>query len=129
MTATLQMVYDEYRNGCNFYIQHPLAHSFVYTDGVKQVVDVAGAYWLLDILATEAPAAMRKDAHANDGALVLFTIKVNDSNNAHLSMSSDDYSPDFWKKYIGYTNFPKGTWELYLQYDGTHVVCILPSEY
>lgn len=129
MNATLKMVYEASRNGCNHYIRHPLSPSFIYTDGVKEAADVAGAYWLLDILATEAPGAMRGDQNANNGALVVFTIKVNDSNNAHLSMSSDDDSPDFWKKYIGYTSFPEGEWKLYLQYDGSHVVCILPSEY
>lgn len=126
---TLKEIYDEPRNGCNEYYRHPPSRGFVYTDGVKEVADVAGAYWLLDILATEGVKAIREDQIANNGGLVVFTIQVNDSNNAHLSLSSDDCSPDLWKQYVGYTDFPEGTWKFFLQYDGTHVICILPTEY
>ncbi len=42
-------------HGTEHYYRHSLLKSFVYTDGVKLMADNAGAYWLIDAIASYQP--------------------------------------------------------------------------
>lgn len=127
--AQLQAIFDQSRNGCNDYIRHPLTPKLIYTDGVKEVVDVAGAYWLLDIVGTEATPALLNAFDQGGGASADLTIEVVDST-ATITLAS---AGELWERKVNYTDFPEGTWVLELAVDGTLdrdglvTVLLLPS--
>jgi hypothetical protein len=115
--------YNESRNGCNYFIRHPLVRYFQYSDGVEECAE-AGCYWLLDIVATECPAAMRK---AN--ALVCgFTVNVNEKG-AKLALFEITGAPPVWKKKIEFTDMPEGEWYFELVDEGGRFAFILGSEH
>lgn len=125
----VRAVLDLSRNGCNSYFRHPLARSFLYTDGVKELAEL-GAYWLLDILGTEGVQAIRKDQDASNGSMVVCKLAVAAGGDGFtITLSSNDDNPPFYTFRGPFTTFPEFGCTLYLQDDGEHVVCILPSEY
>lgn len=107
---------------------------FIYTEGVQDVAEKAGAHWLLDILATEvAPICLgRWDLDREHMHFV--EIKVADSQ-AVLSLVRDTGETPLWQREIAFTTFPDGDWMLYLAMDGLIelgkdvLVCLLPQEY
>ena len=88
-----------------------------YTDGVKYMAEVAGAYWLLDIIAS----------YRRREPLQIWTLKVNRESEpmAVVTMREDAGEPVKVRQEIPYTDFPLDEIKLYL-IDG---VILLPSEY
>jgi len=128
----LQRLYDESRNGSDGYTRHGMFRKLIYTDGVRELAETAGAYWLLDVIATEASPVML--AQWETGAtLGIVEIEVVGST-AVIRLTTSDDLPPIWTRRIGYTNFPEGTWLLYLGCDSIiepgHMVTVLclPSE-
>lgn len=95
-----------------------------FTDGVAHFAEQAGAFWLVDILATELP----KFVAAHD--IVFVTMKVA-NHKATISALQDKDCPPLWTKRIGYTDCPEGEWKFYVAPGGPQgtVVIMLPSEY
>lgn len=120
--AKFKAAYNESRNGANFFVRHPLARRFQYSDGVQQLAE-AGAYWLLDILATECPQALRKSGEPTG----LVEVQVEDSK-AEIALSVADDAPPIWTKKIPYTDLPKGIWSFELVDEGERFALILLSE-
>jgi len=85
-----------------------------YTDGIKFLADNAGAYWLIDAIASY----QRKEPFQ------LWELKVKDSK-AVLTMKEDTNEPILVEQEISYTDFPLKEITLYL-IDG---VLLLTSEY
>lgn len=115
-TEQLKTLLDESRNGCNDYIRHPLARNFIYTDGVQEVAELCGAYWLLDIIGTEAAPALTKQfklSYANSG---LIEITAGEKG-AVISLTLSDEDPAVWSRTIEYTDFPHGHWVFKLGMD------------
>ena len=115
-------VYNESRNGANCFYAHFFVKSFQYSDGVKACAET-GLYWLIDILATEAPAQMRKA----DQVLATVTLTVLNSKAKLMLSGSGDVV--FWKKNIDFTDMPDGTWNFLLADEGVRRALILVSEY
>ena len=115
-------VYNESRNGANQFYRHFFVASFHYSDGVKDCAET-GLYWLIDILATEAPAQMRK---ANETLATVTLIVKNSKAKLVLSGSGDVV---FWKRSIDYTDMPDGTWTFMLADEDVRRALILVSEY
>ena len=86
------------------------------TDGAKYFADQAGAYWLMDILATQPEIRVEPFAHA--------TLAVSDDDTATL-MVTDGNGGKVYQRKIGFTDCPAGTWQFYV----TGGVIMLPSEY
>lgn len=88
------------------------------TDGVAMVAKEAGAFWLVDAIAS----------YQREFGKVPFQVwKLNvTGNKAVLTMQEDDGQPILVKQNIGYTDFPSSPkpWEFYL-IDG---VLMLPNE-
>jgi hypothetical protein len=121
MSATpqeLQAVMDQYLGGSDGRYRHPFNKRFIYTEGVKAMAESAGAYWLLDIVATEAAPLVMRDWEARSNPTGMLTIAVASNNTAVLSLSSADDEPAAWTRTIEYTDFPKGTWTFELAIDG-----------
>lgn len=97
--------------------RHALNRNLLLTDGVRYFADQAGAWWLLDIVATEIFRIQAShpflviDLDVNDGKA---DIRVSDGNDAML-----------FKRHIHFTDAPDGLWRFYL----TDNVLLLPSEY
>lgn len=139
MSATsgqLQNVIDNYLGGSEGRTRHPFNRRFIYTEGVKAVADSAGAYWLLDIVATEvAPIALRLWDEVGDGQTFLH-VTVYDDQSCGLKLDDGNgmYGTVHWQRALEYTNFPVGKWVFYLFMDGILeaprevLVMLLPSE-
>ena len=103
--------------GTETWHRHPINRSTLLTDGVVYFADQAGAWWFLDIVATEVMRFHRMkpflviDLIVNDGQA---DIRVTDGNDAML-----------FKRHIHFTDAPEGLWRFYL----TDNVVLLPSEY
>lgn len=122
-TEQLRALLDESRNGCNEYIRHPLARKFIYTDGVQEVADLCGAYWLLDIIGTEAVPALFRERQDSFATVALIEFDVKDDG-GYIRATVDDDHPAIWKKAIDYTDFPAGSWIFKLGLDGV----LIPGE-
>jgi hypothetical protein len=113
---TLQASLDQFY-GTDQWYRHGLNPNMLYTDGVQYFAEHAGAYWLLDIIATEVFPFQKKEpflhitAYSREGK---GSILVDNGNGMHVHYKSIDY-----------TDLPEGSWHFYL----TDNVLLLPSEY
>lgn len=105
--------------GTEQWFRHSLNRNMLYTEGVRAFAEHAGggAYWFLDICATEVWALTKQEEFlsiclkvGNDKAV----ITVEDGNDNVLLTRKVDY-----------TDCPLGEWRFYL----TDHVLLLPSEY
>ncbi len=122
-TEAFVAAYNESRNGANHFVRHPLVRSFQYSDGVQEVAE-AGCYWLLDVLATELPAVMRRKGEN----FAIIETKVGGNGKATTkALGSGDVS--IWKRNSDWTDMPEGEWTFFLSDEGERFVLILSSEY
>jgi len=105
--------------GTEQWFRHPLSSNFLYTDGVKFFAEHCGggAYWFLDILATELADLQEKEEFMS------ITLDVVDSS---AKITADDGNGNvLWTRNIDFTDAEVGTWKFFL----TNNVLLLPSEY
>ena len=121
-TEKFTRIYNESRNGCNSFYRHPLVRRFHFSDGVKDLAD-EGIHWLLDIAATELPAAMRKTGEPH--CMLHATVK---KGKATLTLSPTD-DRNIWTKKISWTDMPEGRWVFELSDEGERFAMILISEH
>lgn len=112
----LKSVMDQFFGGSDGRFRHPFNRRFIYTEGVKAMAEEAGAYWLLDIVATEVARLVISHYDATGNPRAMLTIKVADDE-ADIEMSFSDDAVD-WKRHIDFTDFPEGTWTFELAMDG-----------
>lgn len=106
--------------GSETVFKHALVSNVTYTEGVRTFAQNAGggAYWLLDILATEP--AIR--AQAKEFALITLN---STGENAILTVTDGNNGAPVYRRVIDYTDCPEGSWMFYMI--GTMIM--LPSEY
>lgn len=103
--------------GTEGYYSHPLSKNMMYTDGVQAFAELAGAYWLLDIMATEVAPLLNTEDFLSIELIVANSkgkLFVDDGNDAIL-----------FTREIEFTDCPTGTWKFFMTDD----VLMLPSEY
>jgi len=131
--AAVREVLDEPRNGMNETYRHALFRGFFYSDGARELATVAGAYWLLDIVASEVAPVMRRLINSPDGVGTSYLeMTVTDDAKAVLALTIADDAPPAWSKTIPFTDFPQGRWVLFEVGpfgDAQGVIAILPSEH
>lgn len=103
--------------------RHPLNRNVVYTEGVQFFADSAGsgAYWLLDILATQ-PQIL---AEACSFAVV--TLDVNDAATALLHVTDGDKGDGpvtVYERKLDFTDCPPGKWTFFFE----NLTIMLPGE-
>lgn len=129
---TLIDILAESRNGTDDLIRHPLCHRMRYSAGVKEIAESLGAYWLLDIIATECVDKFIAAYDRREVGAALIEIKVAQGK-ADLSMTFFDGKPAQWSRHIDYTDLPDHPWTLALgaAWEGSRTVCnlILLTEY
>lgn len=106
--------------GTEFWHQHWLAREMLYTDGVEYFAESAGrsgAYWFLDIIATEVFPLLKKEP--------FLCIKVVVTTSDCRIYADDGNDNLVWSRCIEYTDLQEGEWKFYL----TDSVLLLPSEY
>lgn len=96
----------------------------IYTDGVKYLADEAGAFWLIDAVASYQ---LDKRIAENESlvAFQLWELKVKEDKSAVLTMRADSGQPAIITQELEYTDFPLETVKLFVC-SGT---LLLPSEY
>lgn len=113
----LKNLLDTYSGGSDGRYRHWARKQFIFTEGVKAMADLAGAHWLLDIVATEvAGLALRRWFESDDPRSYL-QVAVLDSK-ATLTWVRDEGEPALWTREIEFTDFPEGTWTFELAIDG-----------
>jgi len=118
--------YNEPRNGANRMIRHPLVPRLIFSDGVGECVS-AGLFWMLDIVATEGCAHLKR---RTDGSYnLMITFKVNPDETASLIGEGVDDDPTPWVRNIGWTDCSPGEWKFFLAWDEEMFTLILLSEW
>lgn len=93
----------------------------IYTSGVKHFADAAGAYWFLDILATER--AILKEA--DEFAVVTLTVADSRASIVVTDGGKDGNDPKtVFSRDISYTDCPPGEWKFFFE----QRVIMLPQE-
>jgi hypothetical protein len=101
--------------------RHGLNRNMLYTDGAQYFAENAGggAYWFLDIVATEIFALQKAEPF-----ICIDLIVWGDKPGARI-VATDGNDNEIWAREIEYTDCPIGNWKFYL----TDNVMLLPSEY
>ena len=112
--------------------RHSLNRQVIYTPGVRYLAEKAGAYWLIDAIASYlVPDVL--DAAAQHDARVLglhfWNLEVADDHSAFLYASVDNDVKPFVTQEIPYTDFPLKRVAVWAGFDGEHWVLYLPSEH
>jgi hypothetical protein len=103
--ATAEQVNSVINNstGTEQYHKNPFFPVFWYTDGIRQLAEVAGAYWLIDAIFS----------HNRQETFQCWDLVVKGSK-AHLTMKEDTDKPFKVSQRIPCTDFPEGNWGFYL---------------
>lgn len=108
--------------GTESYHRHfPAMGPVVLTDGAKYFAEKAGAYWLMDIIATELPRLLKKEG--------FLSITVDSKKGKAKLSATDGNKKAIWKKNIGHTDCPEGEWKFYFTLSNPYMVLMLTSEY
>ena len=112
--------------------RHSLFPKLIYTPGIKHLAEAAGAYWLLDVIAShllssDFQAAVRMDARILD--LHFWNLAVDKDSSAVVTARVDQGEPAFVQQAIPLTDFPLETIDLWVAYDGQFFTLYLPSEH
>lgn len=109
--------------GTEQYFRHGLNHTVVYTDGVAFFAKAAGAYWMLDIFATELPGHCRRAE--------FLSIKMHVAERRARLLADDGKGKVLWQRKIDFTDCPAGEWSFFMAVGGPDatLVVMLPREY
>lgn len=98
-----------------------IARSVVITDGAKYVAENAGAFWLMDAVASYLPQFTGREE------FVVARLNVKNTS-AELTLDNGNKKV-LDRQHIGYTDFPLASFMLYACWAGEFWVVMLPSEY
>ena len=106
-------------SGISRYIRDPFT-GLMHTDGIEHLAERAEAHWLVSDI-----GAVFRYPKIKDVPFQLWALTVTEDNKAVLTCREDCDMPVIYEQKYEYTDFPVGTWKMYLV-DG---VLMLPSEY
>lgn len=112
--------------------RHSLNRSLIYTPGVRHLAEKAGAYWLIDAIASHVgAAAFRQEAQRDPRVqeLHFWRLEVAEDNSAVLSARADSGERPFLLQRVPFTDFPIDQIDLWVAFDGRHYTLYLPSEH
>lgn len=109
------------------------------TDGVKRMCANVGAFWLIDAISSYQGKVVKAPmTNPNETIAVrnidfqVWTLKVTDDAKAVLTLTEDSGQPAIITQKIGYTDFPVGTWKVWIEGkvgNPSRPCVILPSEH
>jgi len=101
----------------------------VITDGVKWMAEKAGAFWLLDAIASYQPACLKDKMLREFQVWTLTTEQRSETNRrGHLKGERDTGDPKAIRQEIEYTDFPLDEIKLYVEPCSAGQLIMLPSE-
>jgi len=106
--------------GTSRHIRDPFT-GLMHTDGIEHMAERAGAHWLISDIA----AVFRIHPAIKGVPFQLWALAVSEDSTAVLTCREDCDMPVIYEQKYEYTDFPAGTWKMYL-IDG---VLMIPSEY
>ncbi|TWT95413.1 hypothetical protein Pla108_35610 [Botrimarina colliarenosi] len=122
-----------YYTGDSERYRHPLCRGVVYTPGVRHLAEAAGAYWLVDAIASWLTDPALRRAVKNDprvGSLHFWRLNVDpQQSTAVLTAIADEGETPFVTQAIPLTDFPLDSIEVWAGYDGRHWTLYLPNEH
>jgi hypothetical protein len=87
----------------HYYQWSPLFRSFRLTDGTKYLAEEAGAYWLMDAIASHWPTVRKHEACRQ---MCFWTLQVHGDKSADLYCHPDEGEPAVVHQHIEFTDFP-----------------------
>jgi hypothetical protein len=112
--------------------EHAIYRNLIYTPGIRHLAERAGAFWLIDAIASWLPSPQFQAAVQGDsriGDIHFWNLTVGDDRSATLTTVADAGEEAFIRQEIKYTDFPLEEINLYCAFDGVHWTLMLPSEY
>lgn len=102
----------------------------VYTDGVQYLAEQAGAFWLIDLVASYLHKKQIRQ-ELSDGGMCFWDLTVNDDHSAVVTCRRDSGDKPWVRQEIPMTDFPLKSIKLYLGAGGPEglPVLMLPTEY
>lgn len=112
--------------------RHPLNRRLHYTPGVQFLAESAGAYWLIDAVASwlgtpQYRAAVAADCRIDD--LHFWRLIVCENRSATLAARVDSDVPPFIVQEIEFTAFCMESIDLWCGFDGQQYTLYLPNEH
>jgi hypothetical protein len=107
-------------SGTSRYIRDPFT-GLMHTDGIEHLAERAEAHWLV----SDIGAVFRHQQNVKEMPFQLWTLAVDEMNTAVLTCQEDCDMPVIYERNYEYTDFPVGTWKMYL----INGVLMVPSEY
>lgn len=104
----------------NYYRWSVLFPNFILTDGAKYLAEEAGAYWLMDLIASHR-GAFHRDTFA--------VVKLKKREKDWLVVIEDGNDNEYARQVIEYSDFPLDDLTLYACLSEAGWVIMLPSEY
>lgn len=104
----------------NYYRYSPLFRNFILTDGTKFLAEEAGAYWLMDAVASHV-GSYKKDTFV--------VAKLQKQLTDWLLIIDDGNGNLYAKQTIDFSDFPLDSMTLYVCKQDDMWVILLPSEY
>lgn len=114
----------QFCGGSDQRFRHWANGGFIYTLGLQQVAEMAGAYWLLDIIATECAPILHRMWQAGNEHMLVFMMRVHENRTAEMQLDRDGEwqsadTPILWQREIEFTDFPAGDWQ-FIRIRGLH---------
>ena len=109
---------DQFTGG-DEWTRHSLNRNILYTEGVRYLAETAGAYWLLDII-----ASVQHLAKVRAEEFQVWTLTLNKTGNGAVVKCDDGNGNVVYTQRIPFTDFPLPSVKLYF----TNTVILLPSE-
>ena len=118
-------------------VRHPLKRQLIYTPGVHHLAEAAGAYWLIDIVASWIGShTFEQERRSNPSieGLHTWSLEVAEDASAVVRAFGDNPEPPFAPKVfitqrIPFTDFILPEINLWCGFDGEHWTLYLPSEH
>lgn len=103
--GAVQDIFAHAQGSGQFY-RDPLTR-LLYTDSIKMIADVAGAYWLITDIGSYQPKLKTQEFQ-------IWTLDVKDHKGT-LTMREDSNQPILVKQEYQFTDFPEGSWKFYVE--------------
>ena len=112
--------------------RHPLNPRVIYTPGVQFLAEQAGAYWLLDVIASYYGSPQMAQAIAADARLAdmqFWRLDVHETGGATVVCRADSGEEPAIRQDIRFTDFPLDHADVWAAFDGRFWTLYLPSEH
>lgn len=112
--------------------RHSFFPKLIYTPGIQYLAETAGAYWLIDVVASHLNSSVFKRAVQQDHRVLdlhFWNLTVSDDSSGLVTARVDSDEDAFIKQKIPFTDFPLKSIDLWVSYDGQFFTLYLPSEH